>query len=138
MNNVTFLNRVVLMFGRGAIATTLGVLWLMAVTPTWAASSQVLRGVVPAAVANHTLQPLQRLAATNQLNLAIGLPTRNADALPSLLEQLYHPASTNFHQFLSTEEFTASFGPSEQDYQAVIDFADAHGLTVAATYPNRT
>jgi uncharacterized repeat protein (TIGR03803 family) len=132
-----FLNRATPAFGRGAVATTLGVVWLMFATPTWAAPSQVLRGVVPAAVANHTLQPLQRLAATNQLNLAIGLPTRNADALTSLLEQLYDPASTNFHQFLSTEEFTASFGPSEQDYQAVIDFADAHGLTVAATYPNR-
>src|ERR1035441_2118805 len=137
MNNVIFLNRVVLMFGRGAIATTLGVVWLMVATPTWAAPSQVVRGEVPAAVANHSLQPLQRLAATNQLNLAIGLPTRNADALTSLLDQLYDPASTNFHQFLSTEEFTASFGPSEQDYQAVIDFADAHGLTVTTTYPNR-
>jgi hypothetical protein len=90
-----FLNRAVLMFGRGAVATTLGVVCLMVATPTWAAPSQVLRGVVPAAVASHTLQPLQRLAATNQLNLAIGLPTRNADALTSLLEQLYDPASTS-------------------------------------------
>src|ERR1035438_5620764 len=137
MTNVKFLNCVVLMFGRGAIATTLGVVWLMAVTPTWAAPSQVLRGVVPAAVANHSLQPLQRLAATNQLNLAIGLPTRNADALTLLLDQLYDPTSTNFHQFLTTEQFTEAFGPSEQDYQAVIDFADAHGLTVTAAYPNR-
>ena len=60
MTNVKFLNRVVLTFGRRAAATTLGVVWLMFATPTWAAPSQVLRGVVPAAVASHTLQPLQR------------------------------------------------------------------------------
>ena len=88
-------------------------------------------------MANHSLQPLERLAATNRLNLAIGLPGRNPEALTRLLGQLYDPASTNFHQFLTTEQFTESFGPSEQDYQAVIAFANAHGLTVTATYPNR-
>jgi subtilase family serine protease len=137
MNNVKFLNRVAPAFGRGAIATALGAFWLLFATPAWAAPWQVVRGEVPAAVANHSLQPLERLAPTNRLSLAIGLPGRNLDALTRLLGQLYDPASTNFHQFLTTEQFTESFGPSEQDYQAVIAFANAHGLTVAATYPNR-
>jgi len=29
------------------------------------------------------------------------------------------------------------FGPTEQDYQAIINFAQASGLTVTATHPNR-
>ena len=136
MNKVMSLNGMAFRFGR-VMVTALGAVCLMSATPTWAAPWQVVRGAVPAAVANHSLQPLERLASTNQLNLAIGLPTRNAEALASLIAQLYDPASTNFHQFLSTEDFTAAFGPSEKDYQAVIDFADAHGLTVTATYPNR-
>jgi uncharacterized repeat protein (TIGR03803 family) len=123
--------------GRGGIATTLGAIWLLFATPAWAAPRQVLRGEVPAAVANHSLQPLERLATTNRLNLAIGLPGRNPEALARLLGQIYDHASTNFHQFLTTKQFTESFGPSEQDYQAVIAFAKAHGLAVTATYPNR-
>ena len=137
MNNNMISDRVALAFGRRAIATTLGAIWLLFATPAWAAPWQVVRGEVPAAVANHSLQPLERLAPTNRLNLAIGLPGRNPEVLSLLLQQLYDPASTNFHQFLTTEQFTESFGPSEQDYQAVIAFANAHGLSVTATYPNR-
>ena len=137
MKCVVFSDRAAPAFGRGGLAAILGVLWLLLATPGWAAPGQVLRGEVPAPVASHSLQPLERLAATNRLNLAIGLPGRNPEALTRLLGQLYDPASTNFHQFLTTKQFTESFGPSEQDYQAVITFAEAHGLTVTATYPNR-
>ena len=38
---------------------------------------------------------------------------------------------------LTPPEFTALFGPTEQDYQAVISFAEANGLTVADKHPNR-
>ena len=71
------------------------------------------------------------------MNLAIGLPLRNQEALTNLLQQIYDPASPNFHHYLTPEEFTAQFGPTEQDYQAVIDFARANGLTVIGTHPNR-
>ena len=95
----------------------------------------MLHGHVPAAVAG--LVPKGRLSATNHLCLAIGLPLRNEAALNELLRQLYDPHSTNFHKFLAPPEFTARFGPTEQEYQAVIKFAEANGLTVAGTHPNR-
>ena len=96
---------------------------------------QFLHGHVPAAVAK--LTPTGRLPATNHLFLAIGLSLRNQAVLDELLRQLYDPASTNFHKFLTPPEFTARFGPTEQDYQAVIDFATANGLTVTVKHPNR-
>ena len=71
------------------------------------------------------------------LNLAIGLPLRNEQALDDLLQQIYDPASPNFRHYLTPEQFTEQFGPTEQDYQAVIDFAKANGLTVTGTHPNR-
>ena len=83
------------------------------------------------------LTPLARLAATNELSLAIGLPLRNERELDELLHQLYDPASPNFHKFLAPPEFTARFGPTEKDYLAVKEFAAGNGLTVAATYSNR-
>ncbi len=71
------------------------------------------------------------------MHLAIGLPLRNQAALSNLLADIYDPASPRFHQYLSVEQFTAMFGPSEADYQKLKDFAQANNLTVSATHPNR-
>jgi uncharacterized repeat protein (TIGR03803 family) len=135
--NLAFPIRAGRWFDVGLRAAISGAVLLLFTTPGSGVERQVLRGHVPAAVAQLGLRPLSRLPATNRLNLAIGLPGRNPAALARLLEQLYDPASTNFHQFLTTEQFTKSFGPTEQDYQAVIAFAKAHGLSVTATHPNR-
>ncbi|HEY4416510.1 MAG TPA: protease pro-enzyme activation domain-containing protein [Verrucomicrobiae bacterium] len=86
-------------------------------------------------VANH-LAPVQTLAATN-LELAIALPWRNPDALTNLLDELYDPASTNYHQWLNSGQFAERFAPTEEDYQKVIHFAEAHGLKVTHTHVNR-
>ena len=102
----------------------------------WAAERQRLNGGhVPAAVAR--LAPVGRLPGSQRLNLAIGLPLRNQEELDRLLQQLYDPASPNYRHYLTPEQFTERFGPTEQDYQAVMDFAKANGLTVTATHPNR-
>ena len=56
----------------------------------------MLHGQVPGAIARFHLQPTGRLANTNRLNLAIGLPLRNQEALTNLLRQIYDPASPNY------------------------------------------
>jgi len=94
-----------------------------------------LRGHVPAVVAQ--LQPNGRLPVATEMKLAIGLPLRNQAALTNLLQQLYDPASPNYRHYLTPEEFTAQFGPTEQDYQKVISFAQASGLRVTQTHGNR-
>ena len=96
---------------------------------------KTLRGHVPAAMAR--LTPVDRLPASQHLNLAIGLPLRNREALTNLLHDLYDPASPSFRQYLTPQQFTEQFGPSEADYQAVIAFARANGLTVTVKHPNR-
>ena len=78
-----------------------------------------------------------RLPATHAMRLVIVLPLRNQDQLEKLLDELYDPSSPSYRQFLTVEEFTARFGPTEGDYDAVIRFAEAHGLTVAGRSRNR-
>ncbi len=97
---------------------------------------QVLKGHVPAI--SKRLSSVGRLESSRRLDLAIGLPLRDAAKLTNLLQELYLPSSANFRHYLSADEFTASFGPSEEDYRAVAEFAKAHGLTVKGTHPNRT
>ena len=56
-----------------------------------AAERQTLSGHVPAAVAK--LAPVGSPPASQRLNLAIGLPLRNTEALTNLLHELNDPAS---------------------------------------------
>jgi subtilase family serine protease len=78
-----------------------------------------------------------RLPAAHLLKLNIALPLRNEAELDRFLQALYDPQSPLFHQFLTVQEFTQRFGPTEDDYAAVIDFAERSGLTVTGTFPNR-
>ncbi len=96
---------------------------------------QNLTGHVPAAVGR--LVALDQLPATTNLQLALALPLRNSAGLSNLLRQIADPSSTNFHHYLTPEQFTARFGPTAEDYAAVTAFAQANGLTVTATHPNR-
>jgi hypothetical protein len=125
------------LFGGRFIAIACAVVFLPLAACAQSSGRQVLYGHVPAAVAQFHLQPTGRLPATNQLRLAIGLPLRDPAGLDDFLAQLYNPASPNFRQFLTPEEFTARFGPTEQDYEEVKDFARANGLAVIGTYGNR-
>lgn len=116
-------------------------IWLVAVlcllfgTSAQAQERQQLHGHVPAATAN--LVANGRPEPVKRLNLAIGLPLRNQDELSQLLRQLYDPASLNYRKYLTTPQFTEKFGPTEDDYQKVIQFAEANGLKVTARHPNR-
>jgi subtilase family serine protease len=109
---------------------------LFPLTPARAAGRQALRVELPAVVTNSP--PVGRLPGTTNLDLAIGLPLRNQNALARLLQQLYDPASVNYHHFLTSDQFAEQFGPTEADYQAVIAYAEANGFKVTGTHPNRT
>ncbi len=111
--------------------------WLLflSMMPAAAAPRQVMHGHVPAVVAH--LQPTGNFAGTNRVNLAIGLPLRNPEALSNLLRQIYDPASPGYRHYLTPQQFTEQFGPTKKDYQAVVAFAKANGLTVTGTDPTR-
>jgi subtilase family serine protease len=78
-----------------------------------------------------------RLPATQSMRLVLVLPLQNQAELDDFLKNLYDPSSASFRQFLTVEEFTAKFGPSQQDYEEVIHFAETNGLRVVGTSRNR-
>src|ERR1700691_2204893 len=78
-----------------------------------------------------------RMPGSQRLSLALALPLRNEDRLNSLLQQLYDPTSPNYRHFLTVQQFTEQFGPTEVDYLRVISFAQSHGLNVTHTFANR-
>ena len=119
-----------------AFAVSLLALVFLSATPAHAAERQLLQSShVPPVVKE--LLPVGRLTTSQNLRLAIGLPLRNPTALTNLILQIYDPASPNYRRYLTPKQFTEMFGPTEQDYQAVITFAQANGLRVTAHHPNR-
>jgi kumamolisin len=88
-------------------------------------------------VLNGQAQSVGRLPATQPMRLVLVLPHRNQAALDNFLKEIYDPSSASYRRFLTVEEFTNMFGPSQEDYDAVVSFAGAHGLTVVGTSSNR-
>ena len=80
---------------------------------------------------------VSHLAATQTLRLVITLPLRNQDELEDFLQEVYDPNSPAYRQFLTVDEFTAEFGPTEDDYDTVVGLANGSGLAVVGTSRNR-
>jgi kumamolisin len=77
------------------------------------------------------------LPVTQSMRLTFVLPHRNEAALQQFLKDLYDPSSKWYRKFLTVDEFTAQFGPSQADYDSVIRYAKANGFTVVGTSRNR-
>ncbi len=103
--------------------------------PAFGDSLKVLHGYVPPVV--YALTPITRLAPTNQLRLAIGVSLRDPDGLNNVVAEVSDPASPNFRHFLSREQLMSRFGPTEQDYEAVKNFALSNGLAITVIHSNR-
>ncbi len=125
------------LFGGRFIAIACAVVLLPFAARAQSPERRFLHNHVPRVVERLHLQPVRRLSPEKCLNLAIGLPLRNQQALNNLLQQIYDPASPNYRHYLTPEQFTEQFGPTEQDYQAVIAFMESKGLTVTGKHPNR-
>lgn len=81
-------------------------------------------------VRNGTAQANGRLSENQMMSLDIVLPLRDEAGLKAFLSDVYNPASPNFRHFVTTKEFTAMFGPSQAEYDAVVAFAQQNGFTV--------
>jgi kumamolisin len=82
------------------------------------------------AVSNNQAQAVGRLSANQLMSLDIVLPLRNQAGLERLLDEIYDPASASYRHYLTVADFTAQFGPSQADYDAVVQYARSNGLTV--------
>ncbi len=97
----------------------------------------LLTSHVPDAVSSGAVPLVGHVPPDQHLSLAISLPLRNEAGLDALLAQIYDPQSPNYHRYLSVQEFTSRFGPTQNDHAAVRQFARAHGLSVVETASNR-
>jgi subtilase family serine protease len=88
-------------------------------------------------VANGQAPAVGHLSATRSMRLVLALPLRDRTGLENFLRDAYDPTSASYRKFLTVEQFTERFGPSQEDYDSLIQFAKSSGLTVVETSRNR-
>jgi subtilase family serine protease len=118
-------------------ASTLLTFMLVVAALAQAEPRTLLTSHVPDAVSSGVAPLIGHVAPDQHLSLAISLPLRNEAGLDDLVQQIYDRQNPNYHRYLSVQEFTRQFGPVQTDYAAVLQFANAHGLSVVETAPNR-
>jgi kumamolisin len=117
--------------------TILAAVLFVATAFSQAQRQHLLTSHMRSAVASGHARLVDRLPASQTMRVVLTLPLRNQEELDGLVQDLYNPSSPSYHHFLSVDEFTARFGPTQEDYDTLIAFAHENGLTVAATSRNR-
>ena len=79
---------------------------------------------------NGLAKPMGRLPVTQIMRLDVVLPLRDPAGLDAFLADLYSSTVPNYRHFLTPSEFTARFGPTQEDYDAVVRYVQQHGLAV--------
>ena len=103
------------------------VLWALPVAgPAQAVKTRHL----PDAIERGQVAPNGRLPQNRELQLDLVLPLRDPAGLKSFLADVYNPKSPNFRHWLTPQEFTARFGPTQAQYNEVLRFARTNDLQV--------
>ena len=127
------MNRTEKRFGEatlGKLSMALGLATVLYGASTTAQAQDFLTQHVRTAVTNGQATYLTPMLATKILRLDIVLPLRDQEGLENFLKELYNPASPSYRKFLTVSEFTDRFGPSQEDYNTVIDFATANHFKI--------
>jgi subtilase family serine protease len=70
------------------------------------------------------------LPATQTMRFDVVLALRHQPELQDFLRDLYDPSSSSYKHYVTVPEFTERFGPSQEDYDALISFAKNSGFTL--------
>ncbi|MGA9508121.1 MAG: protease pro-enzyme activation domain-containing protein [Candidatus Sulfotelmatobacter sp.] len=89
------------------------------------------------AVLNGNARLVKRLPANQTMHFDVMLALSHQPDLEIFLQEVYDPSSSSYRHFVTVEEFTARFGPSQADYDAVKALAKASGFTVVGGSRNR-
>lgn len=112
---------------RARAATVASVCWM---SVSAMSGQSVATHHVREAVRSGAVQPLSHLANDKVLSLNLVLPLRDPDGLDTFLAEVYDSSSSAFHHYVTPAEFTAKFGPTQAQYDALVAFAKSNGLAI--------
>jgi subtilase family serine protease len=80
---------------------------------------------------------LGRLPATQKLLMIISFQNRNQGEMLKLIDDLYNPASPQYHKWLTAAEFGARFGRDKAEYDAAVAWLQGQGFKIESNWSNR-
>ena len=107
-------------------------IFLLANVLCQAQSPSLLTRHVPDAVVNGQAAIIGALPPSQIMRFDIVLPLRDQAGLDEFFQQVYDPTSPYYHQFITPQEFTARFGPTRDDWDALVAFAKASGFSITS------
>lgn len=108
----------------------LTILAVISITSTTGLAQSVMTHHVREAVLSGKAQSTGRLPSNQILQLDLVLQLKDPSGLKNFLSEVYNPTSPEYRHFLTPAEFTARFGPTQQDYDTVLRFAKTYGFEV--------
>jgi subtilase family serine protease len=93
-------------------------------------AAQVYTHHVRDVVHGNVAQQVRSLAATKLMSLDVVLPVRDEAGLDTFVAEVTDPDSANYQHYLTPQEFTARFGPTQNDYDTVVQYLTRYGFTV--------
>ena len=81
---------------------------------------------------------LGRADPHQQLTIGVNLALRNQTQLEALIAQVSDRNASNYGHYLTPDQFTATYGPTQVQVQEVTDVLSADGLSVGLVSSNRT
>ncbi|BFI94628.1 MAG: S53 family serine peptidase [Rhodanobacter sp.] len=114
---------------RRACTLSLAVAMALGVTTTaWA--GQFMTHHVRDAVSQKTAKQVGDLPATQLMSLDVVLPVSDQAGLDKFVASVTDPSSISYRDYLTPAQFTALYGPSQHDYDTVVQYLRRNGLTV--------
>lgn len=90
---------------------------------------------IPAVLAKAHLLRHHNPVATMQVTVSLKL--RNTVQLASFLQDVQNPNSPEYHHFLTPQQFTETYGPTQANVDAVVQYLNANGIRVSDVSANR-
>ncbi|QAU24397.1 hypothetical protein EO087_10665 [Dyella sp. M7H15-1] len=93
-------------------------------------AAQFMTHHVRDAVSEATTKQLGDLPANKRMSIDVVLPLRDQAGLDQFVADIANPMSLQYRQYLTPEEFAARFGPTQNDYDTVVQYLKQYGFTV--------
>jgi pseudomonalisin len=81
--------------------------------------------------------PTAAVAHAAPLHIVVGLSMHDRQGAQALVRSQYTPGHASYHKWLTPEQFSARFSPSESEAGAVADYLKAQGFSDVTIEPNR-
>ena len=93
-------------------------------------AAQVYTHHVRDVVHSNVAQQVSSLPTNKLMRLDVVLPVRDEAGLDAFVATVTDPSNSNYQHYLKPQEFTARFGPTQNDYDTVVQYLTRYGFTV--------